>query len=100
VAREMLTAARAELGLLVGAGVSGLASCFASAAIGERLLGGDPGAASDAVTVEAVEQDGNIFIIASRSGRPLFGVALTDAEALRMATQMSEIFNRRPTQKG
>lgn len=94
-ARVLMAQARQELGVLIGAGVGGLTSCFASALVGEAQLGGAAAAAGDEVTIEVVEQDGSILVIASRSKRPFFGVALKDDEALRVATQISEILNRR-----
>lgn len=95
VAREMMSDARRELGLLVGAGVGSLALCFASASISEAVLGG--GAADGEVVVEAVEQPGSdaIFILASRGGAPFAAITMTPHEALRVATQISEILNRR-----
>jgi hypothetical protein len=95
VAASMLASSRAELGLLVGAGAARLVPAFASAVIGEALLGATPGTDDGAVTVQAVEADGQIFVIASRAGRPFFALALGDSEASRLAMQISEILNRR-----
>jgi hypothetical protein len=100
IARDLMAETRRELGMLVGAGVTSLAPSLASAAMSEALLGisVDSGAAA---TVAAVEQPGSdlIFITASRGGVPFLGVALTEAEALRVGLQISEILNRRSASK-
>jgi hypothetical protein len=72
-ARALMAETRHELGLLVGAGVSGLAPSLASLLVGEAVLGGSLETTADAMAVEVAEQDGGIFVIASRSGRPFLG---------------------------
>ena len=87
-ARSLMAEMRQELGLLVGAGAVGLAPSFASAVANEVQLGGAPAGCS---TFEVTEQNGQLFV--AISGRA--GVVLTMAEGLRLATQISEILNRR-----
>jgi hypothetical protein len=93
VARELLAAARQELGLLVSSGVEGLATAFASAAASEAQLGGVP-EPPDLAAVEVVEYGGTFILLGRRAGRPMFGVVLDRAEAMQVAHQLTEALNR------